>query len=360
MKAGVSTSVIAHAILLIVAIIGLGSAKSLEPPQVESIAVDIVPIDTIAQDRAGVEDSTIVETETPAVAETETPAELAQPTGNTEDNQITKAETDTATPAPVVNTAPEPIPEPEPAPVVEPEPEPEPTPPPPEPVTEPEPVPEPVVAEPEPELAAPAVTEEPAMVAPVPAMRTAALDKARADFKKKLEDEKKKKLEDEKRKAEEKKKAEEAKRLEEEKANAREADAIGDILNQEDSRGATTGQGGQQTLGSTDGTSASLSNTEMGMLQAHIRSCINVPLGAAEEGASVVVTFRLGPDYSVIGTPATSQVTGPTTGQMYASAAARAVRNCATKNGGYSFLPAEKYAGANGWNEVEVTFRANE
>src|SRR5262245_16091094 len=108
MKAGVSTSVIAHAALLIIAVVGVGSAQSLEPPAVESIAVDIVPIAEITQDRMGVEDSTVVETEAPAVVETETPAELAQPTGNTEENQITKAETETETPAPVINTAPEP------------------------------------------------------------------------------------------------------------------------------------------------------------------------------------------------------------------------------------------------------------
>ena len=44
MKAGVTTSVLAHAALLIIAIVGLGSAKPLVPEVVESIAVDLVPI----------------------------------------------------------------------------------------------------------------------------------------------------------------------------------------------------------------------------------------------------------------------------------------------------------------------------
>ena len=81
MKAGVTTSVIAHAALLIVAVVGLSAARPLEPEVVESIAVDLVPISEMTNIRMGSLDSTVVETETPAVVETETPAELAQPTG---------------------------------------------------------------------------------------------------------------------------------------------------------------------------------------------------------------------------------------------------------------------------------------
>ena len=69
MKAGVTTSVIAHAALLIIAIVGLGSAKPLEPEVVESIAVDLVPISDVTNIRAGSLDSKVVETETPAVVE---------------------------------------------------------------------------------------------------------------------------------------------------------------------------------------------------------------------------------------------------------------------------------------------------
>ena len=86
MKAGVTTSVLAHVALLIIAIVGLGSAKPLEPEVVESIAVDLVPISELTNIRAGSLDSKVVDTETPATVETEKPAELAQPTGNTEED----------------------------------------------------------------------------------------------------------------------------------------------------------------------------------------------------------------------------------------------------------------------------------
>ena len=89
MKAGVTTSVVAHAALLIVAIVGLGSAKPLEPDVVESIAVDLVPISDITNIRAGSLKSKVVQTETPAVVETEKPADLAQKTGNTDQDQPT-------------------------------------------------------------------------------------------------------------------------------------------------------------------------------------------------------------------------------------------------------------------------------
>ena len=93
MKAGVTTSVIAHAALLIIALVGLGSAKPLEPEVVESIAVDLVPISDITNIRQGSLNSKVVKTDTPAVVETQKPADLAQKTGNTENDQATPEET---------------------------------------------------------------------------------------------------------------------------------------------------------------------------------------------------------------------------------------------------------------------------
>ena len=63
MKAGVTTSVIAHAALLVLALVGLGAAKPLEPEVVESIAVELVPISEVTNIRMGSLDSTVVETE---------------------------------------------------------------------------------------------------------------------------------------------------------------------------------------------------------------------------------------------------------------------------------------------------------
>jgi colicin import membrane protein len=354
MKTGVTTSVVAHAAVLIVAIVGLGSAKPYEPEVVESIAVDLVPISEFTNIRAGSLDSTIVETETPAIAESDKPAELAQPTGNTEKDQPTPQETAKETPAPVINTAPEPVPEvqpePEPEPVVEPPPEPEPE-------AAPEPVAAPEETAPAPELAAPETIEAPTQVAPVPARRTASLDKLRADYKKELE-QKKKDAAAKKKAEEEQKRIAEAKK--EADKQAREADRVAALINNEDSRGATTGQGGTPTLGKNTGTAATLSQNEMAMLKAHVSKCINPPIGAAEEGASVQLTFSLSRNFQVVGSPQIISVIGPSTGSLYARAASRAVVRCQSVDGGYAFLPPDKYDGASGWNTVKVTFNANE
>ncbi|MEQ1771356.1 MAG: hypothetical protein ABL879_16125 [Devosia sp.] len=369
MKAGVTTSVVAHAVIIVVAMVGLGTAKPFEPEVIESIAVDLVPLSEFTNIRAGSLDSQVVETETPAVAESETPPEIAQPTGNTQEDQVTPQETAKVTPAPVINTAPEPVPEPqpepEPEPVKEPTPEPEPVAAPEPTPVEPTPVPEEVT--PPPELATPVVTPEPTEVAPAPAMRTAALDQMRADYKKELAD-KKKKAEEEKKKvadakiaAEKKKKEDEAKRVAQAKAaadkQAREADQVAALINNEDSRGATTGQGGTPTLGKNTGTSATLSQSEIGALAAAMKACFSPPPGSTEEDATAQVEVKLTREGFVAGTQVLA-VTGPTTGQATGSAAVRAVQRCGQN--GYAMLPAAKYDGAGGWNTVKVTFKANE
>src|SRR6185369_12009557 len=91
-----------------------------------------------------------------------------------------------------------------------------------------------------------------------------------------------------KKKADDAKKAADQKRIEQAKlddSQAKPADDISNIINSEDTRGATTDNGGTPNLGKANGRSATLSNSEMGALIAAMRDCINVPLGAAEEGA---------------------------------------------------------------------------
>ena len=119
MRTGLSVSIVAHIVLLTIGLINLGFAEPLTPA-VESISVDLVPIEEYSNIRAGQLDSEIVETETPSIVEDDRQAELAQPTGNTEEDQVTPSPADIPTPAPVTNTAPapetapEPVPEPEP------------------------------------------------------------------------------------------------------------------------------------------------------------------------------------------------------------------------------------------------------
>jgi colicin import membrane protein len=339
MKAGVTTSALAHAALLIIAIVGLGSAKPLEPEVVESIAVDLVPISDITNIRQGSLDSKVVETETPAVVKTETPAEVAQKTGNTEQDQPTPEETAKATPAPVVNTAPKPVEAPQP----KPEPEPDPTPTPaPQPVAAPTPEPAPQEAQPQQEVAAETPSAAPAtQVAPMPALRPAQLQKApvkpqpvqkTAEVTPKKADAPKKQTEQAKTQP---------------KESAKIADQVAELINNEKSRGATTGAGGDPTLGKTTGRSATLTQSQLDGLVAQIKGCMNVPAGAAEAGITAQLRFSLDAAGNVIGTPDIISSGGTTLERALASAAQRAVMRC----GPYAMAPSQ---------EVQATFDPRE
>jgi colicin import membrane protein len=339
MKAGVTTSALAHAALLIIAIVGLGSAKPLEPEVVESIAVDLVPISDITNIRQGSLDSKVVETETPAVVKTETPAEVAQKTGNTEQDQPTPEETAKATPAPVVNTAPKPVEAPQP----KPEPEPDPTPTPaPQPVAAPTPEPAPQEAQPQQEVAAETPSAAPAtQVAPMPALRPAQLQKApvkpqpvqkTAEVTPKKADTPKKQTEQAKTQP---------------KESAKIADQVAELINNEKSRGATTGAGGDPTLGKTTGRSATLTQSQLDGLVAQIKGCMNVPAGAAEAGITAQLRLSLDAAGNVIGTPDIISSGGTTLERALASAAQRAVMRC----GPYAMAPSQ---------EVQATFDPRE
>jgi colicin import membrane protein len=323
MKAGVTASVVAHATFLALALMGLSAAKPLEPEVVESIAVELVPISEVTNIRMGSLDSTVVETETPAVVETETPAELAQQTGNTEEDQVTPQETETETPAPVVNTAPEPVPEP----VVEPEPTPveEPPPPEPEPVAEPEPAPVEEAAPTEVVADVPAETPTETAAAPMPMMKPAALNRTPAP--KKPEETKvaevtpapkvPTKTETPAKPAQ--KPADEA---------AKEADQVAALINSETSRGATTGQGGQPTLGKNSGRASTLTQSQLDGLVAQIKGCMSIPPGAAEAGITAQLMFNIDGGGNVTVTP--QIVSSPATQleNALARAAQRAVMRC--------------------------------
>lgn len=339
MRAGLTVSAIGHAGLIVLAIVGIGVGRQLEPTVVESIAVDLVPISEFSNIRMGSLDSTIVETEAPSAVDTETPAEIARPTGNTEEDQAKPADNPDPTPAPTEQTAP--VPEPT-APAPEPEPVPEPAPvepptPAPGPVPEPAPVPEPVEATPT--LATPDAPAEPTEVAPQPRVRTATIEQKRADYQKQQaarEAEAKQAAEDKKqadeaaRKAAELKKADEKKRIEQAKADEAQklADEVANLINQEESRGATTGQGGQATLGREDGRSATLSRSEIDGLVAQIRQCLNVPAGAAEAGITAQLEFSIDQSGMVTQMPRLLSVPADALQQAYASAAQRAVLRC--------------------------------
>lgn len=320
MKAGVTTSVVAHVALLIVAIVGLGSAKPLQPEVVESIAVDLVPISDITNIRQGSLTSKVVKTDTPAVVKTDKPAEVAQKTGNTDKDQPTPKETDKQTPAPATNTAPKPVEAPQPTP--EPDPVKEPTPDP-QPVAAPTPAPAPVEAQPQQEVAATKSAEAPAtQTAPMPASKPSQLQSApvkpkpdpkTAEVTPKKTDTPKKQTDQSKQPTPQ---------------TAKVADAIDQIINNEKSRGATTGAGGDPTLGKTTGKSATLTQSQLDGLVAKIKTCMSIPAGAAEAGITAQLHFFIGADGMVTQRPDILSDTSTSMLRALAGAAARAVQMC--------------------------------
>ena len=388
MRTGVTVSILAHILVLSIGLINLGFAEPLTPV-VESIAVDLVPIEEYSNIRAGQLDSPIVDTDTPSIVEDDQPAELAQPTGNTEENQETPSPADIPTPAPVTNAAPEPEavpepqPEPEPDPVPEPAPAPEPTP---APTPEPEPTPTPPVApvpftrpapqpvpEPTPEPAptptptptpepAPTPTPtpeptpepepaQPAVAAPVPASRPANLEQKRQQFAA-AEAERKRREEEERRRQAAAQQTPTPQPTTRPQPNApldaSLADDISSIINNDRTTGGTTGQGGSPTLGDVGGTSARLSQSEIDGFVAKIKQCWTVM--PADYGMSVTLSVSMNRDGSVSGTPTIVSSDQSASGLMLARAAQRAVTSC----GPYTMLSASSY---DQWRQIEVELR---
>lgn len=335
MRAGIVASVVSHVALITLGVVGLSSVQSLEPEQIESIAVELVPIEAFSNIRVGTEESDIIETDAPSVVETPDPAQLAERTGNTEEDQPNPQDTDRATPAPTVQTAPQPQSQSDPTPepdlqVAEAEPQPEP-----EAAPDPTPTPDPQPVTPDPVLSAtPDAAEEPKESAPQPVIKTASIDQKRAEFK---------------RKQEEKAKQRAAERAKREADKAKDADRVSDIINAEKSRGATTGVGGQASAGKASGQAARLTQSEQAALAAQMLKCWNPPLAALSlDGIRVRLIVDLNRDGSVAGTPrVVSALTSPVL-ETTARAAQRAVLRC----GPYK-LAAEKY---DEWRQVDVTF----
>lgn len=321
MRASLPASLVAHGALIALAVVGLHAGQPLEPEPIESISVDLVPVEAFSNIRVGTEKSKVIETQTPSAVQTDKPAELAQRTGNTTEDQPNPLDSNTPTPAPTVQTAPKP--EPTPAPVVR-DVTPNAPPPAPAPPT-PAPAPEPVLAT-EPKPAA-----EPQPVAPQVASAADSLAKRRAEFVKQRQAEKA---------------AAEAARQQQQ---AKPADQISDIINTEKSRGATTGQGGQQTAGKPTGQAARLTQSERDALAQQMRACWNPPLAAKDTpGLTVQLLVNLNPDGTVNGTPQITSTIKTQLEDTTARAAQRAVLRC----GPYRLAP-DKYSE---WQQVDVTF----
>ena len=228
-----------------------------------------------------------------------------------------------------------------------------------EPVPEPEPIPTP---EPTPEPAPTPEPTPPKPAAPAPMARPANLAQKRADFAAKQEaqqqaaadakkEEERKKKEAAAKEAARVAAAEEAKREQTatSELDASLADDISAIINKDTSTGATTGQGGSPTLGDTDGTSATLSQSEIAGLQAKIKQFWILLPSETESGLTVTLRVNLNQDGSVAGTPQVIAADPSPTGASMGRAAQRAVLQAAPFS-----LSADSY---NEWREIEITLR---
>jgi colicin import membrane protein len=141
------------------------------------------------------------------------------------------------------------------------------------------------------------------------------------------------------------KKAAEAKR--QAQAVSKPADDISAIINNEQSRGGTTGQGGEPTVGKPTGQAATLSNSQIAALGAQIKACLNIPPGVMEAGLIVKLEFSVDGAGGVVGNPRPVQQPASGLEQTYVSAASRAVMRC----GPYVIAAGQ---------DVRVTFDPNE
>lgn len=374
MKAGLSTSIVLHTVAIGFAVVSLSSPRQLDTAQVESVSVDIIPFEEVAQVQEGEKTAALVDTPSPRPTEKTESVPDAQKVGeNTVDlenvpvPEVRPREMKTAE-APPPQPEPQPIPEPEPAPEPKPEPEPKqaavPTPevaPKPQPKEEVAPTPK-VEEKPEPQPAPKAqATPEPAeKQAPVEdpvadaiadssedTTETAALPETGPTITPRPQPPAKTAKTPERKIAE----ADEAK---EKKAASSESeskteDQIAALLNKEKaSGGGARASKKQASLGGQQTTGGKLSRGEMDALRDQLASCWSIPVGMQDGGGlRASVTFNVDASGKLEGAP---RVTTSSGNQQFDESAKRAIQIC--NNRGLN-LPAGKH---DIWNTVVVNF----
>jgi TolA protein len=351
MKAGLTTSVALHAALIGFGLISLSAPKPFEVVDVESLPVDIIPIEQLTQIQQGDKKAPVNDKPTPKVTEKTETVPDAQKVGENKIDTDKKA-TPEVTPKEVEAAAtPKSVPKPEPKPVD---------------LKKPEPV-----TEPEPKTAAVPATEatpEPQPkqeVKPDPVTEAIAADQTEADAVKlpteaPAPEAKPKPPQAQTAKAPDKKDAKKptaeatAKPKTEEKEF--DADEVAALLNKEKASGGgakrstqTASLGGEKTTGG-----SKLSQSEMDALRGQVQRCWNIPAGAVDAGnLRVSVKFKLDRSGAIEGSPEIINGGGSAgVERAAAEAARRAVSRCAPYN-----LPAEKYEA---WADVIVNFDPSE
>lgn len=312
MRAGLIASLTGHAVVILWGLVAFPDAESFSVPQVETLPVDLVPIEEITRLREGERDAPV--REVAAVQPSEKPVPAEKEPDKTPGERPTEAATPPApTPAPAPQPEPEPQPQPapEPQPVREAVPAPEPTPEP-APTNEPAPEPEPVAETPP--APQPIISNVVPKSKPTPPTRTAA--KPDDNFS---------------------------------------PNQISALLNKvEPAGGATTASETPASLGSRQGQAdVQMSQSELDALRGQIAQCWVPPAGAVgAESLNVRVRISLDQSGQVSGSPEVMNSNGNPAFPAAASSAVRAIMRCAP----YS-LPIAKYEA---WQDVIVNFDPRE
>ncbi|MBP0614216.1 cell envelope integrity protein TolA [Jiella mangrovi] len=365
MRAGLVVSAVLHAAVLTWGLWSLSAPEPLQVAAVDSLPVELVPVEEYSQSLVGQKEAPV--TDTPAPEPTARP-ETPEPAQNVGDNSVDletpptpnereKPVEQTAAPAaaeppPSPEAPPEPVPDPEVVPTPRPEPAPqpaeaaapaEPAPSEPEP-EESDPIEEAIASaqsqstpEPKPEEQ-PAPKPEQQEVAslpdsgPVPQTRTSPPQLQRSETKKPD-------------------KPVEKPRQPAEEESQFDPDQIAALLNKEKSAGGGAKRSQQQaSLGGQRNTGAKLSQSEMDALRGQVSQCWSPPAGVSEAGSlRVTIQMRLDPSGGLEGRPVlVDGGNGSTIERAAGEAALRAVIRCAPYR-----LPPEKY---DTWSEVILNF----
>jgi outer membrane biosynthesis protein TonB len=351
MKAGLTTSVILHATLIGFGLFTLSAPRSLEVADVEAFPVDIVPVESITQIQQG--DKRAVKKEKSAPIPTKKPDIVADA------KKVGEADVDTDK---------KPTPEPKPKPVeakAAPAPSPDPAPKPDtdlakEPAKQPEQKP---AAAPATEVAAvpqPKQEVKPDPVAEAIVAETPDAEKADLPETAPTPQSRPKQPQAETAKAPERKETEKPTVKEASKPKSEEkefnADEVAALLSKEQASGGGAKRSTDEAaLGGTKSTKGAtkLTQGEIDALRGQIQRCWNVPAGALDaENLKVAIRFNLTPAGEVEGSPEIVEGGGADGVQR---AAAEAARRAILQCGPYT-LPADKYDGDDGWNQVLVNF----
>lgn len=342
MKGSLFTSSFLHTLALSAALVSLGSPEKLEMAPMETLPVDIVPIEEFTQIQKGSKDAPMAEKSAPVP--TKKPP-IAEPAENFGDNEVDLKSPPTPSKRPAeqeVAAAPEkvetPAPTPDPKPNEVKEIVKEETAPPPEPETKPaeEAPPEEMVAEdiPLPEQA------------PIPAARPKPEVTKTAEKKPEPKPDAKKDT-----------KAQETAKAKQQMESDFNADEVAALLNKTDAAGGGAKRSTDQEAlgGKTDTGGSKLSQSELDALRGVIQENWLITPGMADAAdVRIRVTFRLDQNGALVGEPeATATGGSPQAQQVLMSGAVRAVR----KSAPFTNLPPDKY---DAWSEVVVNFDPSE